>query len=191
MGGAWQAELRRAGVLRCKAIAGGPIMRTLRILAVLLLIAGAAERVRADDAPSPEALAAANELFTILSADLMKQLTGQMTSAFWPVVEQKARAGKIDDATIAELRSEFERIQISFVTDAMKDAPPIYARHFSVAELRDLIAFYRTPTGAKALREMPQVMGEFATQLVPRMQDLQNQTTEAFNRVLKEHGYGK
>jgi uncharacterized protein len=166
-------------------------MRTLRILAVVLLIAGAGERVRADDAPSPEALAAANELFTILSADMMKQLTGQMTSAFWPVVEQKARADKIDDTTIAELRSEFERIQISFVTDAMKDAPPIYARHFSVAELRDLIAFYRTPTGAKALQEMPQVMGEFATQLVPRMQDLQRQTTEAFNRVLREHGYGK
>ena len=166
-------------------------MRTLRILAVLLLIAGVGERVRADEAPSPEALAAANELFTILSADMMKQLTGQMTNAFWPVVEQKARADKIDDATIAELRSEFERIQISFVTDAMKDAPPIYARHFSVAELRDLIAFYRTPTGAKALREMPQVMGEFATQLVPRMQDLQKQITEAFNRVLQEHGYSK
>ena len=166
-------------------------MRTLRILAVLLLIAGAGERVRADDPPSPEALAAANELFTILSADMMKQLTGQMTGAFWPVVEQKARADKIDDATIAELRAEFERIQIGFVAEAMKDAPPIYARHFTVAELRDLIAFYRTPTGAKALQQMPQVMGEFAMLLVPRMQDLQRQATEGFNRVLREHGYGK
>ena len=165
-------------------------MRTLRILAVLLLIAGAGERVRADDPPSPEALAAANELFTILSADMMKQLTGQMTGAFWPVVEQKARADKIDDATIAELRSEFERIQISFVTDAMKDAPPIYARHFSVAELRDLIAFYRTPTGAKALREVPQVMGEFMAGLMPRLKEVQAQTAEAFSKVLRERGYG-
>ena len=113
-------------------------MRALRILAVVLLLAGAGERARADDTPSPEAIAAANELFTILSADMMKQLTGQMTGAFWPVVEQKAHADKIDDATIAELRAEFERIQISFVTDAMKEAPPIYARHFTVAELRDL-----------------------------------------------------
>jgi uncharacterized protein len=166
-------------------------MRALRILAVVLLLAGAGERARADDTPSPEAVAAANELFTILSADMMKQLTGQMTSAFWPVVEQKAHADKIDDATIAELRAEFERIQISFVTDAMKEAPPIYARHFTVAELRDLAAFYRTPTGAKALHELPQVMGEFATLLVPRMQDLQRQTTEGFTRILHEHGYGK
>jgi hypothetical protein len=166
-------------------------MRALRILAVVLLLAGAGERARADDTPSPEAIAAANELFTILSADMMKQLTGQMTGAFGPVVEQKAHADKIDDATIAELRAEFERIQISFVTDAMKEAPPIYARHFTVAELRDLSAFYRTPTGAKALHELPQVMGEFATLLVPRMQDLQRQTTEGFTRILHEHGYGK
>jgi hypothetical protein len=166
-------------------------MRALRILAVVLLLAGAGERARADDTPSPEAVAAANELFTILSADMMKQLTGQMTGAFWPVVEQKAHADKIDDATIAELRAEFERIQISFVTDAMKEAPSIYARHFTVAELRDLAAFYRTPTGAKALHELPQVMGEFATLLVPRMQDLQRQTTEGFTRILHEHGYGK
>ena len=166
-------------------------MRALRILAVVLLLAGAGERAHADDTPSPEAMAAANELFTILSTDMMKQLTGQMTGAFWPVVEQKARADKIDDATIAELRAEFERIQVSFVTDAMKEAPPIYARHFTVAELHDLTAFYRTPTGAKALHELPQVMGEFATLLVPRMQDLQRQTTEGFTRILHEHGYGK
>jgi hypothetical protein len=38
---------------------------------------------------------------------------------------------------------------------------------------------------------MPQVMGEFTTQLVPRMQDLQRQVTEAFTRILREHGYGK
>ena len=166
-------------------------MRKLRILAVVLLLIGAGERVRADEAPSPEAMAAANELFAVLSTDLIKQLSGQVTNAFWPVVEQKARADKIDDATIAELRAEFERIQIGFVAEAMKDAPPIYARHFTVAELRDLIAFYRTPTGAKALRQMPQVMGEFAMLLVPRMQDLQRQATDGFNRILREHGYGK
>jgi len=166
-------------------------MRTLRILAVVLLLAGASERLRADDVVSPEALQAANDLFKILSSDMMQQLTSQMTAAFWPAVEQKAHADKIDDATIGELRQEFERIQITFVTEAMKDAPPIYARHFTAAELQDLTAFYRTPTGAKALHELPQVMGEFAGLMVPRLQDVQRQTTEGFNRILREHGYLK
>ncbi len=166
-------------------------MQILRALAVVLLLAGTCGRSHADDAVSPEALAAANELFTILSPDMMQQLTGQMTTAFWPAVEQKARADKIDDATIGELRKEFERVQVAFVTEAMKEAPPIYARHFTVAELHDLTAFYRTPTGAKALHELPQVMGEFASLMVPHLQDVQRQTSEGFNRILREHGYLK
>ena len=80
---------------------------------------------------------------------------------------------------------------IAFVTDAMKEAPPIYARHFTVAELHELTAFYRTPTGAKALHEIPQVMGEMTALLVPRLQEVQRQTSEAFGKILREHGYGK
>jgi uncharacterized protein len=165
-------------------------MRTLRTAALVLLLAGAGGYARADD-PSPEALTAAKELLAILSPDMMKQLTGSITASFWPVVEQKARAEKIDEATISELRTEFERIQVAFVTDAMKDAPPIYARHFTVDELHELSAFYRTPTGVKALHEIPQVMGELTALLVPRLQDVQRQTGEAFTKILKEHGYVK
>ena len=166
-------------------------MRTMRVVALVLLLCGAGMQARAEDQPSPEALAAAKELMAVISPDMMKQLAGSISATFWPVVEQKARADKIDDATIAELRAEFERIQVAFASEAMNDAPPIYARHFTVAELKELTAFYRTPTGAKALREVPQVMGELTTFLLPRLQDVQRQTGEAFTRILREHGYGK
>jgi uncharacterized protein len=166
-------------------------MRTLRILAVVLLLAGGAESSRADDAPSPEGLQAANELFSILSPDMMRQLSTQMTNLVWPTLEKAARADKIDDATLAELRQEFERIQTKNVSDLMKEAPPIYARHFSVAELHDLIAFYNSPTGLKAMRELPQVTGELVVAITPRLQDLQRQAIERFNEILREHGYVK
>jgi len=162
-------------------------MRTMRVVALVLLLCGAGIQARAEDQPSPEALAAAKELMAVISPDMMKQLGGSISATFW----QKARADKIDDATIGELRAEFERIQVAFASEAMNDAPPIYARHFTVAELKELTAFYRTPTGAKALREVPQVMGELTTFLLPRLQDVQRQTGEAFSRVLREHGYGK
>lgn len=165
-------------------------MYILRIVAVVLLLAGAANGARADD-PSPEAMQAANELFSLLSANTMEQLTGQMAAAIWPQVEKQARADKIDDATIAELRAEYQRLQLAFATSAMKDAPPIYARHFTAGELRELIAFYQTPLGAKSLHEMPQAMAEFASTLLPRLQDLQLQTRQSFERILHEHGYGK
>ena len=137
--------------------------RLFRIIAVAVLLPAQAIRRAPTTRLRPRRFRPRRTCSRILSPDMIAQLTAQITNAFWPVVEQKARADKIDDATIAELRREFERIQIAFVTEAMKDAPPIYARHFTVAELHELSAFYRTPIGAKALHEMPQVMGEFTT----------------------------
>jgi uncharacterized protein len=166
-------------------------MRALCIAAFVVLLAGAAHDARADETLSPEAVAAAQELFTIVSPNLTTQLTAQMANAFWPVVEQKARAEHIDDATIAELRKEFDRIQLSFVDETMKAAPAIYAHHFTVGELHELTAFYRTPTGAKALHEIPLVMAEFMTRLTPRLQDVQRQIAEAFSKILRDHGYDK
>ena len=67
----------------------------------------------------------------------------------------------------------------------------IYARHFTVTELNELSAFYQTPVGSKALREMPQVMGEFTATLVPRLQEVQKEASAAFDKILREHGYKK
>jgi hypothetical protein len=166
-------------------------MRIVSVVALVLLLCGVGAQTRAEDQPSPEALAAAKDLMAVISPDMMKQLATSISATFWPVVEQKAKADKIDDATINELRTEFERIQVAFATDAMKEAPPIYARHFTIAELKELTAFYQTPTGAKALREVPQVMGELTGMLLPRLQDVQRQTGEAFTRILQAHGYTK
>ena len=112
-------------------------MRILRIFAVLLFIATGGGPTPADDTPSPEALQVATELFSILPADTMNQFTTQMFAAFWPPIEQKARAADIDAHTIAELHQELERILNADTTDAMKEAPSIYAKHFTVAELHD------------------------------------------------------
>jgi hypothetical protein len=53
---------------------------------------------------------------------------------------------------------------------------PVYAQHYSVAELRQLGAFYKTPVGAKTLRLMPQLMNEGMQAgqriMMPRMQKL-------------------
>ena len=163
-------------------------MRTMRVVAIALLLCVTGMQARAEDSPNPEAVAAARELMSAISPDMIKQLTGSIAATFWPIVEQKARAEKIDDATIGELRNEFERIQIAFVSEAMKEAPSIYARHFRTARIDGVLP---NTDRRKALRETPQVMGELTAFLVPRLQDVQRQTSEAFTKILHEHGYGK
>ena len=140
-----------------------------RLAAMIVLAACLALPARAQDAGSPEALAAARELAAIVTGDTMGQIASAMTAQIWPTIERQF-GGKVDAATLTEMRGEFERTVTSFTGDVMKNAPAVYARHFSAKELREMVAFYKSPTGTKALHEMPKVMADVGTQLAPRMQ---------------------
>jgi len=145
----------------------------------------------AQAAATPESLAAARELLAIISKDTMRQVVTQVANQVWPTVERSLRAKQpdISAAQVAELRAEFERIQLEYMASVMDDAPVIYARHFSADELRELLAFYRSPIGAKALRVLPQVTAESMALMMPRLQQIQAQTMEAFTKVLRQRGF--
>jgi uncharacterized protein len=171
-------------------------MKILRIVAVLALfgmpgLSAGTQPAAAQDAATPESLAVARELVAIISKDTIRQMVTQVAGQVWPAVERALRTKQPDIPAnvLAELRTEFERIQIEYMSDLMQDAPVIYARHFSAAELRELLAFYRSPIGAKAMRELPQIMAESMALIMPRLQQVQAQTMEAFTKVLRARGF--
>ena len=72
-------------------------------------------------------------------------------------------------AAIAEVSKKVpeiaERVQRVFNDPALADEMieamvPLYARRFTVAEIEQIAAFYRSPVGAKMLASMPQIMNE-------------------------------
>jgi hypothetical protein len=161
--------------------------RTFLIAAIALqCLAGAA---RAQDA-SPDTLAAAKELASIVSADTINQLSEAMTAQIWPKLQAEL-GRKVDAATLQELRKEFESALGRFVSRAMDDAPTIYARHFTAQELRDITAFYRTPSGRKALQAMPKVTAESFGSIMPRMKAFQSELEGIIDKVLTQRGYKK
>src|SRR6266481_10155918 len=83
--------------------------------------------------PSPEALAVAKELLALMSGDMIGDLTSKMVAQVWPTLEQSLRTQypKLDAATGAEIRAEFEKQMAANVAESMNDAPAIYARHLS------------------------------------------------------------
>lgn len=46
------------------------------------------------------------------------------------------------------------------IDEMMAETIPLYARHFTAAEIKEMAAFYKTPVGAKMLATMPQIMNE-------------------------------
>jgi hypothetical protein len=139
---------------------------------------------------SADALQAAKDLVGLVSGSMLADIANRMTAQVWPPVETALRTQnpKIDAATLAELRGEFTQQVITGVADAMQGAPAIYARYFTVQEMRDLAAFYRTPIGAKTLRVMPQLMTDINGLILPRMQGLQERVNLAFLNILQRRG---
>jgi uncharacterized protein len=166
-------------------------MKSRQLCTVLAVAAGLAwlspAHVAAQGVGSPEAVRAANELVLLLSKDLMGQMTKEVTEQAWPRIEHIL--GKMDKATMAELRREFEVAMTAMMADVMQDAAPIYARHFTEQELRDILAFYRTPTGVKALQRLPQVLAESMAAMSLRLEASQERTMESFMRILRERGH--
>ena len=111
----------------------------------------------------------------MVNADTMSQMSSAMTAQIWPSIENSL-VSKVDAATLAELRGEFERSVAAFAGETMKYAPAVYARHFSAQELHEIVAFYRTQTGAKALHVMPKVMGYVMAQMGTQYQDRRHPT---------------
>jgi hypothetical protein len=157
------------------------------VMMVVLRVTAASAQTQPQAAPPPEAVAAAKDLMAIMSPDMVGQMMRGMVAQMWPQLEQSF-GPKIDAATSAELRAEFERTLQQWVIDSMQDMPQVYARYFTAAELRELAAFYKTPVGAKALSQMPKVMADFSSTMIPRMTVFQQQLQGRMQAILQKHG---
>jgi hypothetical protein len=166
------------------------ILQTL-VLAAALSVGLAAPKGFAQTAPSREALQAAREFASLASFGVVAQMVTKLSDQTWPTVAATLRLKNpsIDAGTLAELRREYERLQVSTVLDGVNDAAPVYARYFTAQELRELAAFYRTPVGAKAMAVMPHASAELLQGLAPRIEVLAANVNQRFSTILQQRGY--
>jgi len=158
--------------------------------AVALGVATASMPGFAQNAPNAEALEAAKVLVSLQAAGMTSDFSTGVSAQTWPTMETslRLRNPRIDAVTLSDLRREFERLQSSYLAELMSEQPAIYARYFTADELREIIAFYQTPTGSKALLMIPRAMTEFMGREIPRMQIKQQQMLQAFDAILRARG---
>src|SRR5258708_507699 len=108
------------------------------VLLVTLLVPGMAQ------APSPDALAIARELVaTSRAAENAKLILPSIVQLIKPaIVQGRPQVEKDFDALAPRLLESFNA-RVSELTDQIV---VIYAANFTVAEMKDIIAFYRGPT---------------------------------------------
>jgi hypothetical protein len=153
------------------------------LIPALLLGLLAAPPVRAQQAaPSSEALATAKEMMELLSGDAIAQMNSTITAQ---AVQPLERVPNMTPEKLAEIRAEIHKITLRFMNTALADAPAIYAKHLTVPEMREIIAFYRTPTGEKTRRLLPQIMVEVMGLIAPRAPELQRELMGAIQPILQ------
>ncbi|MFL6373873.1 MAG: DUF2059 domain-containing protein [Pyrinomonadaceae bacterium] len=155
------------------------MQKTVWIFLALLIVASGASLAHAQDTVPPEKVALIKEIAEltggkkqfdeIMSASMDSEMeTFKVSFAALVQNDKHSPASdpiliKLMDESMADVSAkskEFFAKQFSFDKFVNDVFVPVYAHHFTDDELRDLIAFYKTPTGQKLVRETPQMMVE-------------------------------
>src|ERR1700722_13655778 len=133
----------------------------LRVLAAwfgLTMMLVAAAPAQSPPSPSPEALAAAHELLVAMhAADTFKSFLPTFMQAMKPAIVQNRSDVERDYDTIIPLLLERANAHLDEMLERMA---PIYARNFTVDEIKDVTAFYRSLIGQKLVSRLPAISKE-------------------------------
>src|ERR1700722_7973748 len=157
------------------------MVRRFLIVACLLLLSVPAIRAQT---PTPDAMTAARSLVnTIKPADQYKALLPAILLGLKPALTQDRPEIEQDyDAMMPMIAEAFTPYYSSMVDGVAA----VYASNFTAAELRDIEAFYRQPTGQKLLEKMPAVSQQALAvgQEIGRKaaEDLRQRLTEALRQ---------
>ena len=156
-------------------------------------------------AADPKTVAAVREMliatnYRDTAAQLMAQMSAQMPALMTDAAVQMIRSDP-------ELSEAERKRALAFVDDAMPEVaaavrevmsdpklidemvdivPPLYARHFTTEEILELHKFYKTHTGAKFLRVMPQLAGESMVLGQKIMESRIPVLTERVNKLMED-----
>ena len=129
--------------------------RCVPLLAVCLTLGLSAAGPAIAQTPPPDAMAAARELVvTMRTADQFKALMPIIVRNLKPAIVQNRPEVERDYDAIMPLMLEAMNARVTGLID---EITALYARSFTVAELNDITAFYRSPTGQKFLEKLPAI----------------------------------
>jgi uncharacterized protein len=157
------------------------MVRRLLVVVCLLLLSAPIGRAQT---PPPDAMAAARSLVaTMKVAEQYKALMPMILLALKPALTQDRPEIERDyDALLPTIADTFT----PYYAEMVDGIATVYASNFTAAELGDIEAFYRQPTGQKLLEKMPAISQQVLAvgEVVGRKasEDLRQRLTEALRQ---------
>lgn len=169
MQSAWLARLAVAAMLAVGSLS-------------LLSVPGSAQNT-----PSPQAIATARELLTLKRGDVVFQpiIIGVVESVKNVFLPLNPQLGKELNEVSLQLRKEYESKQPELLNEVAK----VYAEHFSEAELKGLVTFYKSPLGQKMVAEEPAIIDESLRRAQTWGDALSGKVMDRFREEMKKKGH--
>jgi hypothetical protein len=89
------------------------------------------------------------------------------------------------DQVAAQLRKEFARV----TADLRTDVATIYASRFTEADLKQILAFYKSPAGQKVIKEEPVLFEVIIQQLKSWQESFGEEVLKRFRAEMKKRGH--
>ncbi len=159
-----------------------PVARAA-MLGVVLAAAGAAQAQQ----PSPAALASARELMEIKGVKNLVEpvVMGVIQQTTGTILQTNPGLTKDLDEVGAQLRNEYQ----PRIAEISNEIVQLYAQRFNEQELKEAIAFYRSPTGKKILTEEPKILDETYARVQQWANRLQNEVMARVRAEMKKRGH--
>jgi|SRR5215470_1856434 len=153
-------------------------MRLPSTLVVVLAFLAAAAGASAQSTPDPATLKEAQSLMSRFGVEaLARQQVAQVSQRLGEMF-QSVDLGKDKDELLSVMAQRMQKQMEVRLPKYVEDTTVIYARVFSLEELKELNAFYDSPLGRKLLQKMPELLRE-CNELSQRM------GVEVFREVLQ------
>jgi len=130
-----------------------------------------------------------------LAGDLVDLIAGPdtMRAGFLAVMDPMVEAMKqrgVSDAGVKEIRDTMTKwFDQEIKWSEMKpEIIKLYMKEFTESELKELLAFYRTPTGKKTITKLPALVQEGAAIGQRYAKGKEETLTKMLNPVLEKHG---
>ena len=137
--------------------------------------------------PTPSAIATAKELLTVKGATSMFDplIPGMIESTKNAILPSNPSLFKDLNEVATKLRTEFTPKRNEIIDEIAR----LYAQRFTEAEMKDVIAFYKSPVGKKFVTEEPSLIDQGLSRAEAWSQRMSQDVMNRFRAELKKKGH--
>lgn len=158
-----------------------------RLWVALLLVLSLGVAAQSANTPSPQAIALAKELIVLKGGH-------QMFDAVVPGVIEQAKDVFLPtnpnlNKELVEVTGKLKLEYANKSDELFNEVAKVYAMHFTEQELKEIVAFYKTPLGKKMLAEDPVAIQEGLARAKDWANDFSGQVLGKMRAEMKKKGH--